>query len=89
MLKIEHRTRSDNQIGDGRREQWETHRGDENSHYTFRDFVLLRAVLARDMAPDDSGGGYPGFVSGWRHSALMHLRRQGGVASTDLNTDTI
>eukprot|EP00903_Cladosiphon_okamuranus_P006300 g6178.t1 len=47
-------------------------------HYSFRDFVLLRAVLAREVtseAGDGSGVGGPGFASGWRLSALMHLRR--------------
>lgn len=46
-----------------------------NDRYGFRDFVLLRAVLARDASPSDDGGG-PGFASGWKLYALMHLRRR-------------
>jgi len=39
--------------------------------------VFLRAVLAREAAPEagGGGGGEPGFASGWRLSALMHFRR--------------
>lgn len=48
-------------------------RGD-STRYSFRDFVLLRAVLAREVAPLADGGG-PGFASGWRLCALMFLRR--------------
>ncbi|CAM9744831.1 unnamed protein product [Scytosiphon promiscuus] len=54
---------------------------DARERYSFRDFVLLRAVLAREaVARDDGdgGGGWSdgsGFVSGWKLSALAHLRR--------------
>lgn len=54
---------------------------DIRERYSFRDFVLLRAVLAREVASKDDGDGGgggsdgSGFASGWKLTALMHLRR--------------
>ena len=61
------------QVGAERRGLSVLGRGDA-TRYSFRDFVLLRAVLAREIAPNADGGG-PGFASGWRLCALMYLRR--------------
>lgn len=67
-------TKGDTRIGG---EEGHARRGREiKERYSFRDFVLLRVVLAREAAAeDDGGGGGPGFASGWKLSALMHLRR--------------
>lgn len=47
-----------------------------DGRYSFREFVLLRAVLAREKAPTGNIGAYSyGFASGWKLSALAHLRR--------------
>ncbi|CBJ33221.1 calmodulin-like myosin-light chain [Ectocarpus siliculosus] len=87
------------QVDTGRRE---LDRAGPDKRYSIRDFVLLRAVMARQAASEahdgDGGGcGGPGFASGWRMSALMHLRRAfvetfdstGDNADTDTDTAAV
>lgn len=60
---------------DSRRRERDTQAGDmQERRYSFRDFLLLRAVLGRNAAPEGHAGS-GGFVSGWRLSALTYLRR--------------